>query len=192
MTTTADDQRQRRTRPFFWEKDYSSGPPEGKDLAALRRGWGRPAGAVPAMWPHYTRLRPDGWPSPQLHAEHAVLVLFALHQQSQSRLMHQPAVGLGLAVAKLRDSGKFSADAVTRRFGAAATATSFTEVVAHLRGLITQLRALTPAQPLDYNQLYQDLRAWQDPENAHAVRRRWGAQYFTHREKPQTDTNAAG
>ncbi|QDY09429.1 type I-E CRISPR-associated protein Cse2/CasB [Micromonospora sp. HM134] len=189
--TSTDDQGQRKGhRPFFWEKDYAKSPPEGADLAALRRGWGRPAGEVPAMWPHYTRLRADGWASPQLHAEHAVLVLFALHQQSQSRLVHQPNVGLGLAVAKLRDSGKFSADAVTGRFGAAATATSFTEVVAHLRGLVTQLRALAPTQPLDYTQLFWDLCRWQDPENVHEIRRRWGSQYFTHREKTETAPDA--
>jgi CRISPR system Cascade subunit CasB len=116
------------------------------------------------------------------------LVLFAVHQQSQSMLMHRPDVGLGLAMAKLRTSGRFTPDAVDKRFGAAATATSFTEVVAHLRGLVSQLRTLSPAQPLDYTQLLRDLRDWQDPDRIPAVRRRWGAQYFTFR--PETEAPA--
>ncbi|MFI6785539.1 type I-E CRISPR-associated protein Cse2/CasB [Micromonospora sp. NPDC050276] len=184
--TTSDDMARRVPRPHFWERDYSQGVPEGKDLAALRSGLSRDAGDVPAMWPYYTRLRSDGWVTAQLRAEHAALVLFAAHQQSQSRLMHQPTVGLGLAMAKLRLSGKFTAEAVDKRFGAAATATSFPEVVAHLRGLVSQLRTLTPAQPLDYTLLFRDLRDWQDLDRVHAVRRRWGAQYFTLRNKPQT------
>ncbi|MBM0258163.1 type I-E CRISPR-associated protein Cse2/CasB [Micromonospora sp. 4G55] len=183
--STSEGTVQRQPSRHFWERDYSKKLPEGRDLAALRGGLSREAGAVPAMWPHYTRLRSDGWVSPDLRAEHAALALFAVHQQSQSRLMHQPTVGLGLAMAKLRVSGKFTVDAVDKRFGAAATATSFTEVVAHLRGLVSQLRALSPAQPLDYTLLFRDLRDWQDPDRVHAVRRRWGAQYFTFREDAQ-------
>lgn len=190
--TVNDAQEPRKSQPYFWEKDHSKKPPEGKDLAALRSGLGRPAGEVPAMWPYYAWLRLDGWVSPALRAEHAALVLFALHQQSQSKLMHRPDIGLGLALAKLRMSDKFSGEAVDRRFGAAATATSFAEVVAHLRGLVTQLRALTPAQPLDYTRLVWDLRDWQDPEKAHAVRRRWGSQYFTYREKAEKTSDGNG
>ncbi|MEV0810312.1 type I-E CRISPR-associated protein Cse2/CasB [Micromonospora sp. NPDC050200] len=189
MTTSEGTVRQ-DPRLHFWERDYSKKLPEGRDLAALRGGLGREAGAVPAMWPHYTRLRSDGWVSPDLRAEHAALALFAVHQQSQSRLMHQPNVGLGLAMAKLRASERFTVDAVNRRFGAAATATSFTEVVAHLRGLVSQLRTLSPAQPLDYTLLFQDLRDWQDQDRVHAVRRRWGGQYFTFREDTQAPAAA--
>ncbi|MCM0674873.1 type I-E CRISPR-associated protein Cse2/CasB [Micromonospora phytophila] len=184
--TTSEGKVQREPSRHFWERDYSKQLPEGRDLAALRGGLSREAGAAPAMWPHYTRLQSDGWVTRDLRAEHAALALFAVHQQSQSRLMHQPNIGLGLAVAKLRVSGKFTADAVDKRFGAAATATSFTEVVAHLRGLVSQLRTLSPAQALDYTLLFRDLRDWQDQDRVHAVRRRWGAQYFTFREKTQT------
>ncbi|MEU7754284.1 type I-E CRISPR-associated protein Cse2/CasB [Micromonospora sp. NPDC049171] len=167
---------------FFWERDYARKLPDGKHLTALRRGLGRDPGDVPAMWPYYTRLRSDGWVSSDLRAEHAALVLFAVHQQSQPRLVHRPGVGLGTAVAKLRLDGKFSVDAVDRRFGAAATATSFPEVVAHLRSMVSQLRSLTVTPPLDYTKLFRDLCDWQDADRAHQVRRRWGAQYFTARD----------
>jgi CRISPR system Cascade subunit CasB len=174
-------------RPFFWEKDHRDDLPEGRDLAALRSGFGRPAGEVPAMWRYYTTLQHNGVVSDRLRAEHAALCLFALHQQSQGTSVHAQGVGLGTAMAKLRIDDKFSAEAVDRRFAAAATANSFTEVIAHLRGLVTQLRTLKKPQPLDYTRLYYDLCGWQNPYKLAGVRRRWGSQYFTYR----PDNNAA-
>jgi CRISPR system Cascade subunit CasB len=173
---------QTKWRPFFWEREHRDGVPDGADLAALRSGLGREAGESPRMWPYYTALRPDGGVDARLRAEHATLCLFAVHQQSQSTLMHSEGIGLGTAMAKLRIDGKFSPEAVDRRFAAAATATSFTEVVAHLRGLVTQLRSMSRPQPLDYTKLFLDLCDWQDPDKVSAVRRRWGSQYFTGRD----------
>ncbi|WP_433393426.1 type I-E CRISPR-associated protein Cse2/CasB [Micromonospora sp. KLBMP9576] len=184
----SEGERRRQRRRHFWEREFPKTGPEGRDLAALRSGLNHDPGSVPAMWPYYTRLHPDGWLTPELRAEHAVLTLFAVHQQSQSRLMHQPDIGLGTALAKLRHGDKFAAGAIDRRFGAAATATSFAEVSAHLRGLVSQLRAFRPAQPLDYTRLFRDLCDWQHPDRVHTVRRRWGSQYFTHDKKAEPAT----
>lgn len=173
------------------------GPP-GAELAALRRGLGREPGFVPGMWRFYTKTNESGTCTPEYAAEHAALTLFALHQQSQARPMHRLGVGLGNAVLALRrhtgrpaGTGQTTGEAderehvdwskthpVDRRFAAAATATDLIELVAHLRGLVTQLRGI--GQPLDYTQLFHDLRAWQYPQGATEVRRRWGMQYFTH------------
>lgn len=183
--TTADQQTNPQRRRYFWEREHRDSLPDGKDLAALRGGLGRQAGEVPAMWRYYTTLQRDGEVSPRLRAEHAALCLFALHQQSQGNLMHFTGIGMGTAMAKLRIDDKFSADAVDRRFAAAATATSFAEVTAHLRGLVTQLRSLRKPQPLDYTRLCRDLRDWQDPDEVPTVRRRWGSQYFTLRDGKQ-------
>jgi len=133
------------------------------------------------MWRYYTTLRADGRLTPSLHAEHIALALFAIHQQSQPRSVHAPGTRLGAAAKALRDNGKFSPDAVDRRFGTAATATSLSEAGYHLRGLVRQLRQIT--QPLDYTALYWDLVHWQDPEHIGRVRREWAAQYFLNREK---------
>jgi CRISPR system Cascade subunit CasB len=188
---TTDEQKKSPTRrPFFWEKNHRDTLPDGKDLAALRSGFGREAGGVPAMWPYYTRLQQNGEVTDWLQAEHAALCLFALHQQSQRTSMHGKGIGLGTAMAKLRADDKFSVEAVDRRFAAAATATSFTEVIAHLRGLVTQLRALKKPQPLDYTRLFYDLRDWQDPDKLAAVRRRWGSQYFTYRDDEKDGASA--
>jgi CRISPR system Cascade subunit CasB len=171
----------------FWQPrpDRPGGPP-GADLAAVRRGVGREPGVVPSMWPYYTTLRADGTVGIRLRAEHLALTLYAVHQQSQPTSMHSPGVGVGAAALRLRSSGKFSPEAVDRRFHAIATATTLAEVGMHLRGLVTQLRGI--GQPLDYDWLDRDLRDWQDPARQSAVRRRWGGQYYAEKPGPKKTT----
>ena len=182
-------------RPPYWRRHLDgngrwrdSGGAPGAELAALRRGIGREPGSVPAMWPYYTTLSEDGSLTPSLRAEHLVLTLYAVHQQSRPGPMHQRGIGVGTALQALRRSEKFSPEAVDRRFSAAATATSLGEVAAHLRGLITQLRAI--GQGLDYDLLVRDLVNWQNPERRLGVRRRWGGQYFI--AVPRDDGEPAG
>lgn len=171
-------------RPRYWARlvredgQWRGDGAKGEDLAALRSGIDREPGSVPAMWRFYTTLREDGRPTRELLAEHLALTLFGVHQQSRARPMHRHGVGVGKALLALKSSGRYSPDAVDRRVAAAATATSLTEAGVHLRGLITQLRGID--QPLDYDQLFRDLRDWQVPELVGAVRRRWGGQYFVH------------
>jgi len=138
------------------------------------------------MWPFYVSVveeehltgRDRGWQPPlTLQAEHHALTLFGLHQQSQSQPMHVKDVGMGTAILALRQSGRFSEEAVDRRFTQAATATSLTELAQHLRGLVSQLRGAGKAQPLDYSRLVEDFRDWSWPQSQHRVRRRWGGQY---------------
>lgn len=178
----------------YWH-GRSAGPsrrkawPPGEELAALRRGLGREPGSVPEMWTFYRDLTSDGRLSRELRAEHAALTLFALHQQSQTVRMHRVGVGLGTAMRELRRSGKFSEPAVDRRFAAAATATSMAELTLHLRGLITQLRAI--GQPLDYDLLVADLVNWQHLERTGEVRRRWGGQYFVRTSDPDPTSTGA-
>jgi CRISPR system Cascade subunit CasB len=137
------------------------------------------------MWPYYRELNARGELTERLRAEHLALTLFAVHQQSKPKSVHQRGVGVGTAIAALRASEKFSERAVERRFAAFATATSLTEAGTHLRGLITQLKSIE--QGLDYTQLMKDLIAWQYPENVGAVRRRWGMQFFINRKSDETD-----
>ena len=169
-------------RRYVWEQRIhpvragANGGINGAVLAALRRGIGREPGTVPEMWPYYRELNERGEITPRLRAEHLTLALFGVHQQSKPRSVHQRQVGVGTALAALRDSGRFSEQAVERRFAAFATATSMVEAGTHLRGLITQLRGID--QGLDYTQLMEDLITWQYPASTGAVRRRWGMQFF--------------
>ncbi|GLY03972.1 type I-E CRISPR-associated protein Cse2/CasB [Actinoplanes sp. NBRC 101535] len=152
------------------------GMPPGADLAKLKRGLGRRAGEVPEMWRFYTTLNHEGDETSQFVAEHHALTLFALHQQSQARPMHREGIGLGTAVRNLRSEHAGDDDPIDRRLGAAATATSRTELVLHLRGLITLLRGIN--RPLDYTLLYKQILTWDRPEMAARTRRRWGSEYF--------------
>lgn len=189
----------KRDRPlWYWERftDGSgswvqqgrepSGPP-GEELAALRSGLGRAAGTVPRMWPFYVADIPEGtlhayrdeWrPPARLEAEHHALTLYGMHQQSKQRPVHQSDVGFGHAARTLRQSDKFSEEAVDRRFGAAATATTVSELVSHMRRLVSQMRALDQLRTLDYSQLLEDLHGWTIPERQQQIRRRWGGQYY--------------
>lgn len=151
---------------------------DGAVLAALRRGIGREPGTVPEMWPYYRELNDSGKSELRLNAEHLTMALFAVHQQSRTQPVHRPnGPPVGAAVGALRASGRFSEEAVDRRFSAFATATSLTEAGVHLRGLITQLREIEDGQ-LDYTSLFNDLVTWQEPELRGRVRRRWGRHYF--------------
>ena len=148
----------------------------GEDLAALRSGLGRQAGTVPALWPFYTSPT-DGHVTIELEAEHAALSLYGLHQQSRRRPMHHRGTGLGTALRALHRDDRFSQEAVDRRVAAAVNATSVPALVYRLRGLVTQLRSID--QPLDYDQLLQNIKDWQYPEPRRRVRRSWGLAYHS-------------
>ncbi len=173
-----------RRRPYYWTRYAGSGDTSetpvapGADLAALRRGLGQEPGAAPALWRFYTELTDDGWVTDRLRAEHAALVLFGIHQQSQRRSMHWPGVRLGQALQALRASGRYSEPALDRRVAQCATADDLGEMTHHLRGLITMLKTIPRPQGLDYTLLVRDLTDWQDPAGRSRVRRRWGADYF--------------
>ncbi len=172
-----------------------AGPPPGEDLAVLRSGLGREAGTVMAMWPFYVcepddRLAARDEVSARQKAEHGALALFGLHQQSQDRPMHRRGVSVGEALRHLRDSGRFSEQALDARVNAAATSTHGAALLVHLRGLVTQLR--TAGEPLDYGLLEADLRDFQWPQGRARVRRRWGISYYGWRPAAPAAQNTAG
>jgi CRISPR system Cascade subunit CasB len=186
------------TRNHYWLRNNNSNgrwvQPPGVDLAALRRGLGRETGTVPGMWAFYTTLTNSGRLTQQLVAEHVALTLFGVHQQSQSKPMHVADVGLGRAVRVLHagkdgKKGKFSQEAVNRRFTAAATATSMPELTQHLRGLVSQLNNI--GEPIDYTLLFRDLVAWQAPGEIGRIRRRWGSDYFDWQSNPAHPTKTS-
>jgi CRISPR system Cascade subunit CasB len=144
------------------------------------------------MWPFYTCAIDDwrarrGEVSDEQKAEHAALALFGLHQQSQRTPMHKPGVNLGQALRALRQNEKFSEQAVDARVAAAVTATSVPPLLMRLRGLVTQLRTI--AQPLDYDQLLDDIDSWHWPDARQRVRRKWGLGYHVWAE-PQRSAEA--
>lgn len=176
----------RKNSLFYWERFSDGGGwrnedrPEGRDLAALRRGAGRASGAIPEIWHLYTRFNKSGAVSPLLRSEHICLTLYGVHQQGESLIpVHSSKIHLGRAIADLRDSGRHSSDAIERRFVAAATSFDVAELATHLGSLVRLLKSLPYAQPLDYTRLCWDLFEWQQaPERRDKVRREWGANFY--------------
>lgn len=189
-----------RATPHYWLEFSPGAARTGAELAVLRRGVGQEPGTVPEMWRfhHVTvsdSVADTGVPSARLAAEHTSLTLFAVHQQSQRKTMHQEGTGLGTALKLLRQSEQYknNPDALNARVNALATSGDVTELAHHLRGLITLLRGI--GQPLDYTRLFYDVLGWHTPEGQARVRRRWGAQYYDwtsdKRDKPEKATTTA-
>lgn len=160
-------------------------------LAKLRRGVGKAPGSVPEIWEITIGGSPDDWqskggqPSKEETAVHAALTLYAVHQQSSSEPMSVSGkdengknIGpsLGGAVAKLIRQDRSNEQAVTRRFNAVATASSFEELAHHARGLIQLLKA--KGIPMDYPRFAQDLFYYQFPDRANEVRLSWGEDFY--------------
>lgn len=157
--------------------------------AKLRRALTRPAGSVPEVWEITLGGLPESLvghsddPTAAEQAAHTALCLFAIHQQSQGTRMHQPEWGLGRSLRVLhRELGgadDLDSGPLIRRFNALSTADSRDEMLWHLRGLITQLRA--KGTPLDYGRLARDLYRYSVPEYRDSVRLRWGRDFYTYR-----------
>lgn len=141
----------------------------------------------PTVWdvtlrglPDELRGNDDG-PSRAERAVHAALVLFAVHAQSATHASHARGVGLGRAVRNV--AGDEAPDGpVTKRFHAFATATTWTQRLHHLRGLITLMRSHNVA--VDYGALAQDLYQVQWPGGVERARLQWGRDF--HRIPNQT------
>lgn len=130
--------------------------PPAPNLALMRRGLDTRAYELWEMCRFYTFKVDDdearrGRVSREQEAEHAALALYGLHQQSKRTSMHRPGIGLGVALRRLRNHGKFSADAIDARVTAAATTIDPDALLLRLRGLVDLLRTID--QPLDYERL---------------------------------------
>ena len=167
-------------------------------LAHLRKGINKPVGSIPEIWMITLEGIPDpsksDKPSRTEITSHAVLTLYALHQQSKTEPMHIRGVGVGTAVQELAKRSLSDSDnrdlyveqPVRRRLNAAATSISIIELIYHLRGIITQLRAENIC--MDYEQLAKDLYKSQFPNGLDAVRLKWGRDFYQSRSIDK-DTN---
>lgn len=112
-------------------------------LAKLRRGVGKQPGDLAdlAQWTA-PGLFVENYQSddiaPEEHAAHAAITLFAMHQQGhRNDHMHRTGRSLGAAARQLRFAlGEHGEAGVLRRFNAIGTASDFTELTRHARGLV--------------------------------------------------------
>ncbi|WP_436536024.1 type I-E CRISPR-associated protein Cse2/CasB [Actinoplanes sp. HUAS TT8] len=124
----------------------------------------------------------------QEHAVHDAVSLYALHQQSRRERMHVNGRGLGRAVADLIQASG-GPDGVRRRFAALGTASTYSESIYHLRGLITMLRG--HQIPLDYGLLAEDLRTLRRPGGRQQVQATWGRESFRNRVQTTTESDSS-
>lgn len=170
------------------------GAPSGEDLALMRAGLDVRACELWEMCRFYTfKVNDDearrGRVSREQEAEHVALALYGLHQQSKRTSMHRPGVGLGVALRRLRDQGRFSADAIDSKVTAAATTTDPDALLLRLRGLIDLLRAID--QPLDYDRLMWLIYDWHREDRRRQARRRWALEYQVWIQQQDDDVPAA-
>ncbi|MET9424648.1 type I-E CRISPR-associated protein Cse2/CasB [Streptomyces sp. NPDC006540] len=175
-------------------------------LARLRRGAGRPAGQLPDLWslidtgplhetPPGTRPMSDSELVRAEDALHVALTLYALHQQSRSKGMHQAdrpdrRRGLGAAVRRMMKPGDID-EPLRKRLVRAGTAPDLTALAQRLRDIVVLLRR--EDIELDYALLAGQLYTWQRPGGADAVRREWGRSFHAwHEPKDSGTPSAAG
>lgn len=152
-------------------------------LAQLRQAAMQEPGAAASVWPFTVEGIPDDLP-PQQYARaeraiHVALTQFAAHQQARGRAMHDVKQPFGRAVRRLADAqggdGEPHETPVYRRFTAMAQTTNLTGLLAHGRGIITQLRG--EEIPFDYARFADDLYWFQAPGGSRDVQRRWGRDF---------------
>ena len=163
--------------------------------AQLRGALSREAGSVPELWDLTLDDRPGylgDEPTRGERAVHGALTLWALHQGSNTRPMHDTSdrprsFASAIRVVAQGQSGDKRAEEtpIYRRFSAAVRASTFEGLLVHLRSLISQLEAAEI--PCDYAQLAADLFTWQDPRRRTSVMRNWGRQFARSVETVHTD-----
>lgn len=151
-------------------------------LAQLRQAAGSEPGTVPSVWAITLEGIPAELPRGQREraekAIHTALTQFAVHQQSRGRAMHDPRQPFGRAVrrlAEISNKAEPHESPVYARFTAMSTATSLPGLLAHSRGLITQLR--THEIGFDYGRYADDLYWFLNPTATPDTHRRWGRDF---------------
>ncbi|AWN61442.1 type I-E CRISPR-associated protein Cse2/CasB [Streptococcus sobrinus] len=175
------------------QKDTSSGKAL---LARLRQSIGKPVSETVAVWPILFEDLPeeflghDGYTSAEEQAILTTLQLYALHQQS---LSHSVFIGeenkyqnIGNSFRQLRQGEDTTA--IDRRFNVMITASTFEELVYHLRHLITLLKSKSPETKVDYARLSEDLY-WFLRDYQERVRLSWARDYYKRNFKGEKDND---
>ncbi|MFI6218482.1 type I-E CRISPR-associated protein Cse2/CasB [Nocardia brasiliensis] len=164
---------------FYWSDRAAWGGrrPPALVLVGLRRAAAQPPGTSPSMWPYLSTLTRNGFVGDDLHAEHIALGIFAAHQRVRRDPVHVQGREFAAVLGRVRAHDPGMTPGLDRRFAAAATSATRTELATHLHSLIARLRPLRKSG-FDYDQLYQDIRDWEDQELSPQIRRRWESRYF--------------
>ena len=165
-------------------------------LAKLRRAVSSAPGSDPDVWNTIARCLPqrmmgeyDNDVTPGEWAAQCAVTLFAVHQQSLEKPMHQRSNakegefhGLGHAVNELayvnrknQQGEELEPGEMPRRFSALVTAESIEEVAHYARQIVQQLR--TNQIPLDYGRLSGQFYSYQFAYLRDRVRLEWAREF---------------
>lgn len=154
--------------------------------AQLRSALGKETGSIPAIWDLTLDGKyegPSDTPTPGEKAVHGALTLWARHQGSNKRQMHDAsdhprrfASAIRVVAEKqARGDKRVEETPIYRTFSAAIQAPTYEGLLVRLRSLVSQLEAAEV--PYDYGYLASDLFYWQDPRCRTSVVRNWGRQF---------------
>lgn len=156
-------------------------------IAQLRHASRTAPGTDPTVW-DLTSYPVSKWasdePTYEEHAVHDALCLYAIAQQGNSYAIHKKSDrtnhrGFGNAVRFLAWQSGQEESRFRRRFNAAVTSDSYDELLAHVTALIRQIFSSKLSITMDFGELPEDFKAFQFPDGASRVRRRWARQYAT-------------
>lgn len=148
-------------------------------LAHLRRGLGKKPGAAPEMFPYVVPWLPTNVHPREEAVYYTIAALFAWH----------PSIALtgnmGDHMAAAREIGR--EEALERRFVALLSAhpEDFPEF---LRQAISFLAS--KEIPVNWNQLFRDMRYWSHPDYGDNVRKRWATAFWRFRQQETTSNPA--
>ena len=153
--------------------------------AQLRSALGKETGSIPAIWDLTLDDESQflgNTPTRGERAVHGALTLWARHQGSNKRQMHDAsenprrfASAIRVVAEKQRGDKRAEETPIYRTFSAAIQAPTYEGLLVRLRSLVSQLEAAEVS--CDYGYLASDLFYWQDPSRRTSVVRNWGRQF---------------
>lgn len=155
-------------------------------LAQLRRGLSSLPGQIPGLWEWTINGLPEELMGKQGEATkvewavHAVLTLYAFHQQGNDikiHNMHLPGRRFGSAVRLMTVGEDEGADErISKRLKVTASTDSISALTFQLRQMVSLLK--TKSIAFDYVDLAGDLYDYQYEESRSDVRRKWAQDYY--------------
>ncbi|MDR2167621.1 MAG: type I-E CRISPR-associated protein Cse2/CasB [Clostridiales bacterium] len=158
-------------------------------LAKLRRACGKPPAQTPEIWDITLQGLPEdlyGREDEEL-AIHTALTLYAIHAQGKGKSMSKSGddgLSFGAACGELIRLDSNKEDSIKRRFKTAATATDFTELAHHARGIIQMLKSADIV--LDYPLFAKDLLRYRKGKSDD-VRLQWGRDFYLKLSKQENE-----
>ena len=141
-------------------------------LAKLRRAIGTPISEAPNTWEFLLQDMPRK-DERFTNAVYVTLCLYALHRQGKEDDVNGD-INFATAISKIRTTE--NASGILRRFNAVATATDFSELAYHARGLVQLLKSHD--EKMNYPQFANDLLHFQNPKYKNEIMLKWGQDFY--------------